>query len=304
MISINIKNETAKLKAVLVGIANDLGGTPTLEKCYDPKSKEHVKAGTFPFEKNCIEEIDALVAIFKKYNVVVYRPQNITGLNQIFSRDIAFVIEDKLVLPNIIKDRSKEVEAIYGVLNQIKESDKIKMPKDARAEGGDVIPCNEYIFIGYSEKEDFDKYTAARTNRAGLDFLSKTFLNKKVKGFELKKSDEISRENTLHLDCCFQPIGKDMAILYRGGFKNESDVHFLISYFSQENIIEVSKEEMNNMNSNVFSISEKVIISDCRFERLNTELRKRGFTVEEVPYAEISKMSGLFRCSTMPLIRE
>ena len=26
------------------------------------------------------------------------------------------------------------------------------------------------------------------------------------------------------------------------------------------------------------------------FTRLNTELRKRGFTVEEVPYAEIAKM--------------
>jgi hypothetical protein len=25
--------------------------------------------------------------------------------------------------------------------------------------------------------------------------------------------------------------------------------------------------------------------------------------VEEVPYAEIAKMSGLFRCSTMPLMR-
>ena len=40
------------------------------------------------------------------------------------------------------------------------------------------------------------------------------------------------------------------------------------------------------------------------FTRLNTELRRRGFIVEEVPYAEIAKMEGLFRCSTMPLIRE
>jgi N-dimethylarginine dimethylaminohydrolase len=58
------------------------------------------------------------------------------------------------------------------------------------------------------------------------------------------------------------------------------------------------------MNSNVFSISEKIIISEKGFTRLNTELRKRGFTVEEVPYAEIAKMEGLLRCSTMPLIRD
>jgi N-dimethylarginine dimethylaminohydrolase len=58
------------------------------------------------------------------------------------------------------------------------------------------------------------------------------------------------------------------------------------------------------MNANVFSISENVIVSEKGFTRLNAELRKRGFTVEEVPYAEVSKMEGLLRCSTMPLIRE
>ena len=137
-----------------------------------------------------------------------------------------------------------------------------------------------------------------------MPLLAKAFPNKKVKGLELNKSDDNARENALHLDCCFQPIGKDMTILYKGGFKNKEDVDFLINYFGKENIIEVSREEMYNMNSNVFSISEKVIISEKGFTRLNAELRKRGFIVEEVPYAEIAKMSGLFRCSTMPLIRE
>ena len=128
--------------------------------------------------------------------------------------------------------------------------------------------------------------------------------NKNVKGFELNKSDIDPRENALHLDCCFQPIGKGMAILYKGGFKYQEDVKFLINYFGKENIIEVSKEEMYNMNVNVFSISEDIIISEKRFTRLNTELGKRGFIVEEVPYAEIAKMEGLLRCSTMPLIRK
>ena len=61
---------------------------------------------------------------------------------------------------------------------------------------------------------------------------------------------------------------------------------------------------MYNMNANIFSISEKVIVSDKGFTRLNIELRKRGFKIEEVPYAEIAKMEGLLRCSTMPLIRK
>ncbi|MEY2703223.1 MAG: hypothetical protein RLY43_1861, partial [Bacteroidota bacterium] len=40
------------------------------------------------------------------------------------------------------------------------------------------------------------------------------------------------------------------------------------------------------------------------FTRLNNWLRKKGFTVEEIPYAEISKQEGLLRCSTLPLIRD
>ena len=304
MMKINIENESSKLKAVLVGIANDFGGTPKDEECYDPKSRAHVIAGTFPTNEVCVKEMNALVTVFEKYNVKVFRPKNIKGLNQIFSRDIAFAISDKLVIPNIIEDRIKEVDAIADVINKIASEDIIRMPLSTRAEGGDVMPCNEYVFVGYSEKEDFEKYTVARTNRSALDFLTLIFPSKIVKGFELNKSDTDPRENALHLDCCFQPIGKNMAIIYKGGFKHSEDVEFLVTYFGEKNIIEVNKEEMYNMNSNIFSISEEVIISEKGFVRLNNELRKRGFTVEEVPYAEIAKMEGLLRCSTMPLIRD
>ena len=304
MFKINIHNETAALKAVVVGVAEDFGGIPKLEDCYDPKSREHVVAGTFPSNDSCVKEMNALVSVLENYDVKVYRPENIIGLNQIFSRDIAFAIEDKLVLPNIIKDRKQEVDGISEVLNLVDKSDIVQMPEGAMAEGGDVMPWNDYIFVGYSENEDFDKYTVARTNKTGLDFLTETFPNKIVKGFELNKSDIDPRENALHLDCCFQPIGKNMAIIYKGGFKYSADVEFLVTYFGEENIIEVDKEEMYNMNSNIFSISEEVIISEKGFVRLNYELRKRGFKLEEVPYAEIAKMEGLLRCSTLPLIRD
>ena len=304
MIKINIKNETNRLRAVLLGIADNFGDTPSIEDCYDPKSKEHVKLGIFPSQDDCLKEIHALVSIFNKYNIKVYRPNNIKGLNQIFSRDIAFVIGEKVVLPNIIEDRKQELYAIEYLFDKIDSSKIIKMPEESRIEGGDVIVWNECIFIGYSNKTDFNKYISARTNYAGFNFIKKTFSNKKVIGLELNKSDENPKENILHLDCCFQPIGKNSAILYKGGFKSEKDYHLILDYFKHENIIELSEDEMYNMNSNIFSISEDVIISETGFSRLNNQLRKRGFFVEEVPYSEIGKMSGLFRCSTLPLLRD
>jgi N-dimethylarginine dimethylaminohydrolase len=58
------------------------------------------------------------------------------------------------------------------------------------------------------------------------------------------------------------------------------------------------------MNSNVFSISEDIIVSEQNFTRLNMWLLENGFTVEKVPYAEIAKQEGLLRCSTLPLVRD
>ena len=62
---------------------------------------------------------------------------------------------------------------------------------------------------------------------------------------------------------------------------------------------------MFEMYPNIFSISPEVVVSDETFTRMNEFLRNEwGFTVEEIPYREISKMGGLLRCSTMPLVRE
>ena len=57
------------------------------------------------------------------------------------------------------------------------------------------------------------------------------------------------------------------------------------------------------MNANLFSISDNVIVSEKNFVRLNRLLVDKGFIVEEIKYSEVAKMEGLFRCSTMTLIR-
>jgi N-dimethylarginine dimethylaminohydrolase len=134
--------------------------------------------------------------------------------------------------------------------------------------------------------------------------LQELFPEKTVKSFELRKHNTDAKENALHLDCCFQPIGKDKAILHKNGFLVEKEYEWLLNFFGKENVFEIDKEEMFHMNSNIFSISEDVVISEKNFTRLNTWLRKNGFTVEEVGYAEIAKQEGLLRCSTMPLIRD
>ena len=303
MIELHIKNETNKLEAVVLGVAYSPGPVPTLENAYDPKSREFIRKGQYPTEEDTIREMDAFANVLTKYGVKIYRPENLENVNQIFTRDICFVIDNKIVVANVLEERNEEVDAIDYVFDQINPEQIIEMPDGTRVEGGDVMPWNGKLFIGYSEPEDFRKYQVSRTNREGVEFLKNQFPNYEVHAFELVKSDKDPRENALHLDCCFQPIGKDQAIIFPGGFKNQKDVEFLRNYFGEEKIIEITRDEMYNMYSNVFSISPEVIVSEKNFTRLNIELRKRGFIVEEVPYGEISKQEGLLRCSTMPLRR-
>ncbi len=304
MLRLNVQNETSKLQAVVLGTAKSNGPIPKVEDCYDPKSKQHVIAGTYPKEEDMIVEMEAVANVLKKYEVEVFRPNIIEDYNQIFSRDIAFVIEDKLVKANILPDRAKEYEAIQFVIDKIGKDKVVELPEECHVEGGDVMPWNDYIFVGTYSGSDYSEYITARTNTDAVIALQELFPDKTVKSFELRKSNEDPKENALHLDCCFQPIGKDKAILHKNGFLVEKEYQWLVDYFGKENIFEITKDEMYNMNSNIFSISEEVIISEKNFTRLNTWLREKGFTVEEVPYAEIAKQEGLLRCSTMPLIRE
>lgn len=304
MIELNIKNETDKLHSVILGIADSPGPVPTVEDAYDPKSREFIIKGDYSITEQTIKEMDAFAEVLEKYDVKVYRPHLLDDVNQIFARDISFVIDDKIVVANVLEDRREEITAIEYVFDKIDQKSIIDIPEEIRVEGGDVMPWNGHLFVGYSEPEDFKKYKVSRTNREGVAFLKENFPNYEVHAFELVKSDLDPMVNALHLDCCFQPIGKNQAIIYPGGFKNQKDVEFLMKFFGKENIIEINALEMYQMYSNIFSISPEVIVSERGFTRLNNELRRRGFTVEEIPFYEISKQEGLLRCSTMPLKRE
>lgn len=304
MLKLRVTNETDRLKAVILGTAVSNGATPTLEEAYDPKSAEHIKAGTYPIEKDMVAEMDAFAAVLQKYGVQVYRPEIIRDCNQIFTRDIGFVIDDVFIKANILPDRQAEFQAIEYIVKQMNPDKVVAPPEEVHIEGGDVMPWNEHIFIGTYKGDDYKEQVTARTNMAGVAFIQKLFPHKKVKEFDLVKSKTEARDNALHLDCCFQPVGKNKAIIYKGGFRSEADYQYLVDIFGAENLFHIEREEMYEMNSNVFSISPDVVVSEKHFTRLNTWLRVQGFTVEEIPYSEISKQEGLLRCSTLPLLRD
>ena len=304
MLQLHVQDETSRLRAVVLGTAESNGPTPLAEEAYDPKSLEHIKAGTYPVEADMVLEMDAFESVLQKYGVTVFRPQLIPNYNQIFTRDIGFVIDDVFIKSNILPDRERELDAIQYIIDQIAPDKVVRPPEEVHIEGGDVMLWRDYIFVGTYKGSDYKDYITARTNLQGVEYLRKLFPNKIVKEFDLVKSKIEARDNALHLDCCFQPVGKDKGIIYKRGFREEADYLFLVNLFGKENLFHIKRKEMYHMYSNVFSIAPDVVVSERKFSRLNHWLRGNGFTVEEVPYAEIAKQEGLLRCSTLPLIRE
>lgn len=304
MLKLNVHDETSRLKAVVLGTAQSNGPTPTIEEAYDPKSLEHILAGTYPLERDMISEMEGFNKVFEKYDVKVFRPEVIQDYNQIFTRDIGFVIDNKFVKANILPDRDRELPAINYVLDQINPENILSAPDYVHIEGGDVMLWNDYVFIGTYKGSDYKDYITARTNKEGVAFIKEMFPNKIVKEFDLVKSKIEPRDNALHLDCCFQPIGKNKGIIYKSGFREEADYMYLVKLFGKENLFHIDREEMYNMNSNIFSIDTNVVVSEKNFTRLNNWLRSQDFIVEEIAYGEIAKQEGLLRCSTLPLIRE
>ena len=303
MININIENEYSKLKTVILGIADDLGVPPKESDAYDPRSLYHIKNNSYPIEDDLLRELDNFYNKLLKHNVDVIRPSNINNCNQIFARDLGFVISNLFFLSNIVPNRHDELKGIDDTLNNL-DVGVIKLPEFMHIEGGDVIVHNDKVFIGTYIEDDYSSLITARTNYSSIDYLKSMITSKEIIPLELNKSNTDIYKNTLHLDCCFQTISNDKAIICPDGFKNKKDVEYLINYFGQKNTFIATSEETFELTSNVLVISPDVIVTRLKSNRLNSWLENIGVLVEKVNYSNVSKMSGLFRCSTLPLNRE
>ena len=118
-LNLHVEDETSRLRAVVLGTARSNGPAPNLKEAYDPKSRQHIMEGTYPKVEDMVVEIDAVARVFEKYEVEVFRPTTLEDCNQIFTRDIGFVIDNKFVKANILPDREEELLAIQHVIDLV-----------------------------------------------------------------------------------------------------------------------------------------------------------------------------------------
>jgi len=95
-----------------------------------------------------------------------------------------------------------------------------------------------YGTISYSSEHVSVKITEtinSKNHEYAIEILTEYFPKKRIIDLELKKNDKIPFEGILHLDCTFNPIGKDKCIIYENGFVDESDYRLIIDIFGEGN---------------------------------------------------------------------
>ena len=233
--------------------------------------------------ERALEQHAEFVKTLQKYDVdVVLLPYHQKFPEQVFTRDIGFTLGETIFVANMATDVRAGEE---NVLKQWLEDEVISYYNlvEDHIEGGDVIIDGDTIYVGLS----------SRTDQAAADHLQRLLTNFKVVAIPFK-------EKYLHLDCVFNVVSQEVALIYPKAL-TQKDIEL---FSSRYDLIEVSEEEQFQLGTNVLGIGNKRVLSLPVNQYVNKQLRERGFEVLEVDITEIIKSGGSFRCCTLPIVRE
>ncbi|MFD1020872.1 dimethylarginine dimethylaminohydrolase family protein [Thalassobacillus hwangdonensis] len=244
-------------------------------------------------QKHYIENnIDVPLAVQQHENFVDVLQQNLVEVaelpadpvlhEQVFTRDIGFTINDQLFvgsMSEMVRQEETDVLKDWLKANALPYEDGLP----SSIEGGDVVTDGSTIWIGIS----------GRTSHKAIVELQERLPDHTVEPLQLRK-------DILHLDCVFNILGEQTALVYTPAFSRRG----LAKIKARFNVIPVTKEEQFHMGPNVLSIGDNKVISLPQNERLNRVMQRKGFNVVPVNFSEIIKSGGSFRCCTLPLQRE
>ena len=119
-----INSETGTLKQVVLGLAEDFGGTPKIDDCFDPSSKYYVNNNLYPTQKNISKEVKAFAIKAKEGKLL---PEDYTGGSFSISNLGMYGIEEFSAIINppqagiiAIGDILEDVNVINGELKVCK----------------------------------------------------------------------------------------------------------------------------------------------------------------------------------------
>ncbi|MBY4603579.1 dimethylarginine dimethylaminohydrolase family protein [Bacillus rugosus] len=232
--------------------------------------------------KTATDQHSRFVEALRSHNIEVILLPVHDGLpEQVFTRDIGFVIGEKAFLSSMTEPIRQGEEAIIKDFFH-KQGISYTHMLHTSIEGGDVIIDGDTVYVGISQ----------RTDMSAIGQLKEALPEYTVVPVQL-------HEKFLHLDCVFNIVSESEALIYPQALEPE-EVDMLAKRYD---LIEVPEDEQFTLGTNVLSIGSKTIISLPCNRHVNQQLSKRGYHIIEIDLSEIIKSGGSFRCCTMPLIR-
>lgn len=276
---VECKSEDGKLKGAAMSPPDGLdwdNGHPLNEKEAHSKKPDRFLAS---------QQWVGLVDILLKHGVqlTILYPN---GKEGVYTRDVAFVIDEKLFVSNLKEPiRQPEQKLIRG---------GILPPPEVIIEGGNVILGNgDSVFLGVEGD--------GRTNREAVEWLQGE-LGGRREVIPIKLQPGV-----LHLDCAFCPLekkgnGTPSALVYTEAFANPKDVELIAKRYP--NFLHLTYGEYDNLGLNMLKLDRQTVIVHHAHERIGRLLKKEGYGAIRYDYSELILGGGSYRCTFMPFLRE
>lgn len=156
------------------------------------------------------------------------------------------------------------------------------LPENIHFEGGDFIKSGDTYFIGWGK----------RTSHEAAEHIG-DILGKEVIGIELPDP------YYYHLDTCFSPLSRDIALVHVGAFTPDG-LRTIQKHF--KTIISTAGEDNAHLACNFVPLDEKnIIMSEGVSSFLKNVLRHLGFIIHPVPMSEFIKAGGSIHCLSLEI---
>ena len=290
---LRVTSEYDTLKRVILGTGVGIKAEPT--EIINETTRETIMTGRYPSGINTETELRGVETTLTEAGVDVLRPDVLTDAplvsDQTCPRDLGFVIEDLFfVARSKFGSRNAEMPGIERIIAQLPAENVVQTPPGHYLEGGDVVLAPGLVYVGLGQ----------RSNLKAIEWLAATLA---ARGLE--RDVVLVRHEALHLDCCWNVIGPDVALWcpeVAPSMRTISGDAYSPSY----QCLHLSRAEQAALATNVLCVMPGCIIGRAHpaCGRIQSALKiDFSYRVISLTFDCVPSLGGSFRCATLPLCR-
>lgn len=291
MIEVSVPSDVATLHAVVVGPVKKFGWRDLLKGSLH----ETGLGGLHQLRHNRVqiprfevahEEHHGFIETLRQHGVTVEEVERLDDVTiQLYPRDIAFAIDNALVLARSRHPQRRREQ--HGIQRLLPQFPRVLTLNEGFIEGGDVIVTADDVLVGLSEE----------TNAAGINALRASLQQAGIARRVVPI--EFANRGVVHLDTKFTMVAPRVGLWHPAAFTGTARAELERRF----DLIEATRNETRNLMVNTLALAPDRVVIDDRSDRIAAMLSAQGITPVPVPYSEITKFPGGFRCATLPLIR-